>query len=489
MSPDQVAAAHLAAGRPRDALLAIEAAAKTPGAPHGVLARYASVLKALGRIDDSLAVRRQAAHRFPESGVAWHNLASALGDLGAGAEAAEACERAFAAGLDAPETWFVYGRALAATSRLAEASQALDEAIRRRPAYAEALAQKARLVWAVTGDADQAAAVFPPGPQWALSVAEIYRDAGDGRRAAAAVDDAARLAPNDPSLQQVLAGLWLELGEDERAATAAATALRLAPQHPVSLQAWGTVCLALGQADEALAAARGLMAARPLDPSAIALSAIAARLAGAPDYERLYDYEAFVRGYDIAAPAGWATKEAFLVELAATLAALHEGAAQPPEQSLRNGTQTSGDLRAVHSPVIRAFFAAIDPLIRRYMAELGAGDDPLRARNSGGYAIAGCWSNRLRSDGHHVDHMHPQGWLSSAFYVEVPPEVQTSASHAGWLQFGRPGIRTRPVLEPAHFERPVPGRLILFPSYMWHGTTPFTSAEPRTTIAFDVAPA
>ena len=33
-----------------------------------------------------------------------------------------------------------------------------------------------------------------------------------------------------------------------------------------------------------------------------------------------------------------------------------------------------------------------------------------------------------------------------------------------------------------------PGRLVLFPSYMWHGTIPFHDAQPRTTIAFDVVP-
>ena len=36
--------------------------------------------------------------------------------------------------------------------------------------------------------------------------------------------------------------------------------------------------------------------------------------------------------------------------------------------------------------------------------------------------------------------------------------------------------------------QPRPGRLVLFPSYMWHGTVPFRDTQPRTTIAFDVVP-
>ena len=31
-------------------------------------------------------------------------------------------------------------------------------------------------------------------------------------------------------------------------------------------------------------------------------------------------------------------------------------------------------------------------------------------------------------------------------------------------------------------------RLALFPSYMWHGTVPFTGAKPRLTFAFDLVP-
>ena len=36
--------------------------------------------------------------------------------------------------------------------------------------------------------------------------------------------------------------------------------------------------------------------------------------------------------------------------------------------------------------------------------------------------------------------------------------------------------------------QPKPGRLVLFPSYMWHGTIPFHADAVRTTIAFDVVP-
>jgi len=37
--------------------------------------------------------------------------------------------------------------------------------------------------------------------------------------------------------------------------------------------------------------------------------------------------------------------------------------------------------------------------------------------------------------------------------------------------------------------QPRVGRLVLFPSYMWHGTIPFHAPQHRTTIAFDAIPA
>ena len=37
--------------------------------------------------------------------------------------------------------------------------------------------------------------------------------------------------------------------------------------------------------------------------------------------------------------------------------------------------------------------------------------------------------------------------------------------------------------------QPRAGRLVLFPSMFWHGTSPFQEPATRLTIAFDVMPA
>jgi tetratricopeptide (TPR) repeat protein len=488
-SPEDIASALMASGRPADALKAIEPFASRPDAPHSALAIYSGALKALNRMDECLAIRRRTATRFPASGVAWHNLASVLGDLGSTVEAAQACRRAFGAGLDAPETWLILGRALVGEMQFDEAARALDQALRRRPGYPEALTEKAKLVWLRTQDIDAAAKVFPAGPEHALGVSGIYKLAGEGGRALEVLEEAVRTRPAEVPLLAALAGLATELGLDDRAEAAASEAVRLAPGDTAVLEIWAVTCLALGRSDLALASARQLVAAQPYSQSALALCAVAARLARAPEYARLYDYAAFVQSAEIAAPKGWPDAAAFLVDLKRTLDRLHDVASQPLGQSLRHGTQITQDLRVADDPVLKAFFAAIDPLILDYIARLGSGSDPLRARSTGRYALSGCWSIRLGPHGHHVDHMHPRGWLSSAFYVDVPKQTREGDDHQGWIQFGRPSFRTKPPLEPAHYVRPSPGRLVLFPSYMWHGTEPFTGEEQRLTIAFDAVPA
>ena len=55
----------------------------------------------------------------------------------------------------------------------------------------------------------------------------------------------------------------------------------------------------------------------------------------------------------------------------------------------------------------------------------------------------------------------------------------------GWLEIGRPPPELKVDLPPLRLEEPRPGKLVLFPSYVFHGTRPFGAGE-RLTVAFDV---
>jgi hypothetical protein len=94
----------------------------------------------------------------------------------------------------------------------------------------------------------------------------------------------------------------------------------------------------------------------------------------------------------------------------------------------------------------------------------------------------------LRSSGYHSNHLHNEGWISSAYYVALPDEVADSASGQGALKFGESKFALGESDRPEQFVRPAVGKLVLFPSYFWHGTVPFVSQGARLTIAFDVVP-
>jgi hypothetical protein len=58
---------------------------------------------------------------------------------------------------------------------------------------------------------------------------------------------------------------------------------------------------------------------------------------------------------------------------------------------------------------------------------------------------------------------------------------------AGWIRFGQPPPELGLDLPHTAQLEPRPGRLVLFPSTMWHATVPFEEGE-RLVVAFDVRP-
>jgi len=492
VSPGQAARALLGQGRLNEALAISSKGVEAPDADALTLDAHAAVLKALERQAEALPFSKRATLKEPRNGVFWHNYASLNADLSDYGEAKRAAEQAFRAGLDAPETWLVHGRSLVGLEQFDEAEKSYREAIKRRPEYGDAQRDLAQLIWMRTGDPDRALVELNArsGSTTLAPVrAMVLRQVGREAEAYEVLKRAAAGAPNDLRLQQSLANTAAEAGDHAVSLPIVDQLVRAAGTHPSVVETACMAWLAAGEARKALDLARRRLAADPLDQIAIAMAATAARILGEPEYERFYDYDAFVRPAAIEPPKGWKSLDAYMADLAASLKRMHKLTAHPLENSLRGGSQTARNLRSETDPAIAAFFKAIDAPIRAYMAAVGQGDDPLRSRNTGDYGFRGAWSVRLKPGGKHVDHIHPQGWLSSAFYVETPVEALDRDSREGWIKFGQPRFATTPPLEPAHYVRPQPGTLVLFPSYMWHGTVPFTTDESRMTIAFDIVPA
>jgi hypothetical protein len=218
----------------------------------------------------------------------------------------------------------------------------------------------------------------------------------------------------------------------------------------------------------------------------IACEATALRLLGAPGYRDLYDYERFVRSYEIPAPRGFFTVENFNASVADALRLQHRIGAHPFDQTLHNGTQTGRNLLGLDEPNIRAYVAAVDVAIRDYIGRM-RGDDAVGRRRSERYRFNALWSVRLGDGGFQPNHVHDRGWISSAYYVALDPAENPRDPHAGWLQLGEPN-RAPKGCEAEAFVEPRVGTLILFPSFMWHGIKAFEGRE-RLSLSFDVTPA
>jgi hypothetical protein len=102
-------------------------------------------------------------------------------------------------------------------------------------------------------------------------------------------------------------------------------------------------------------------------------------------------------------------------------------------------------------------------------------------------AFGPSWSVRFTDSGYHAAHFHPNGILSSACYIEVPAAVAGSDEKSGWLEIGRPPPELQVDLPPLATIEPKRGRLVLFPSFLFHGTRPFSGGE-RMSVAFDLVP-
>jgi tetratricopeptide (TPR) repeat protein len=483
----------IAVGRPSEALGVIEGPAGAPDADLGVVTAYGAALKAVGRLEAAIDVYRRAVALAPTSGVAEHNLAAALGDGHWFAECEAATSRALGKGLDAPETWLVRARAFQGLGHFDDAERSYRQVLRRRGS-SQAYAELAQLIWMRTedpglalADIDSALAATPADASLARAKAKLMETLGSRETAYAVLADALSRPGADPGLEAdaALAACWTD---PARALVHARRATAATPDRGDAMAALCQAHLAAGEPQPALAIAEALQRRWPGDQFIVALVGLAWRMIGDPRYQDLHDYDRLVRSQQLVTPKGWPSLEAYLGDLRNSLRNLHQLRTHPVGQSLRHGSQTPQCLSRSPDPVIQAFFQAIDPPIRAYLESLRREGRVLGRPWSPaeGWRLDKAWSILLRPDGFHIDHLHPKGWISSACYIELPAAVEREPE--GWLKFGEPGIPTAPHLAAEHHVKPQLGHIVLFPSYMWHGTVPFTGAESRMSAALDVIP-
>jgi tetratricopeptide (TPR) repeat protein len=453
-----------------------------------------------GRHREARGAFEKALALNPDYTAARRNLAAVLCDQELSEEALAQADHLMRSA-PTPATQRIRARALIQLNRFDEAERTLAQLIDATATDAAAHDLLLRLRQ-LRGDVDPARALRAAARQPAADPrlrhqwADAMRRLGDNPGSERELRDLMALLGPLPPLLGSLATVLQDDGRMAEALALARQALSLAADDMDIAETFVATAIASGAAAEAIPVVERWRAAQPLDQRWITHRIDAARMLGQSEFEPWWDPARVTRHYDLAAPAGYSDAAGFLAQLRAEVLALHRAANHPLEQSLRQGTQTSRNLLVHPGPAISRLLESFADAVECFRTEViaalpaggAAGAHPLAARNHSRAELVGCWSVRLRRGGFHVNHIHPEGWVSSAFYLSVPAEVADPSRRAGWLKFGEPRY---PVagLEPSGFVQPVEGRLVLFPSYLWHGTNPLTSDEPRVSVAFDARPA
>jgi tetratricopeptide (TPR) repeat protein len=515
-------------GREEDAVHALREAIRLKPDYAEAYQQGAGLLRRLGRPDEAEQLLRQWAGALPGDVQAMDALAGALLEAGRPEEA----ETVLAPALDVPAPAEVkgalhhnYALALTRQRKQDEALAHFAQAKALNPQLHQSDAIRAEILAGLRRH-DEALEISrrmiaedPANPEWHKFHNELlYRLGRNGeyltsydraprtaplllskafflshqRRAQEALDayrEAASLSPDNRGAEVGAANALTMLGRYRQALDAFDALLTRHGEDAGLLGCAAEAALLSGDAPKAVNLCQRALALNPRDQAALSIMGTAWRLMADERDEQLNGYDTLIQVLEPEPPQGFSRMEDFNAELDAWLDRVHPDTREYLNQSLRGGTQTPDQIFGQGHGLVEKLRARIDQAVHRFIAGLKPDErHPFLSRRGRDFAYSGSWSSRLRDCGYHVNHIHPEGWISSCYYVAVPKAVEDERQRQGWLKFGEPAFEVALKDPVRRAVQPSPGRLVLFPSYMWHGTVPFHDAQARTTIAFDVIP-
>ena len=348
-----------------------------------------------------------------------------------------------------------------------------------------------------TGDIDQALAECAiaiektNGHPYALATqGAVQTDAKHYAAARSALEQATLLEPDDDMALVNLGLACHELGDAGAATRALSQAVKANPYNARAIADLANCLTATGDVASALELSGSFLQHNPGERLVVAAYALALHNDGQmTEARQLTDCTNLVHEIELPCPANFTNREEFNEAIANLIRNDPLLLSTPTSKSTEGGDQT-GELD-LHSGALEdlghLFNDAIRQAIDSYLAA-GFEDHPLMAPASEDWSLR-AWGTLLRSGGRQIPHMHPLAWLSGVYYASLPDQMDAASDEAGWLEFGRPPERFFRKNEPeVRRYQPAEGKLILFPSWFWHQTIPFTADRHRVSIAFDVMP-
>ncbi len=416
-----------------------------------------------------------------------------LDDLGRRDQAAAAYRRAIEVKPDIAEAHFNLGGVLRALGNMPDAEAAYRRAVELQPAMAQAWSNLGFVVQEL-GRLDEAVAVLERAveidPKFAGAQSNLgaaLHEAERHEEAVAAYRRVIALAPDFAEAYTNMGGALRALGDIEGAVAAHRRAIELKPGLVSATINLGIALLQSGDAQGALGACDAYLEREPGNARALALKGVALDELGRRGEARaLVDFDRLIQPIQLDAPPGYANLDDFNGALAEHILNHPTLVFAPTSHATRHGRHTGELLVEPKGPMAdleRMLNAAVEAYIRDHPADPG---HPLLADPPKRWKLT-VWSVVMGAQGHQVAHIHP-AWLSGCYYPRVPGLVASSQeAHAGWIEFGRPGVQIPYTVEPEiRAYQPKEGLVVLFPSYFYHHTVPYESDAERISIAFDV---
>jgi len=448
------------AGRPREALQHYHRALLLRPEDPDLLTYSASALLALGKAKEAVPRLQASLALRPRHPVTLGFLGNALHLCGCTEEA----EWSFRSAIElAPrDAWLRnnLGILLNHAKRRAEAAACFEAAVAIDPCYAEG----------------------------ASNLSQACLKLGQSERAIAAAQAAVRQVPTSGQHRNRLGNALAGAGRHAEAIAAYREALALRPRHARTLNNLALALVAAGQSEEALSVTHRCTEIDPGNVTALATRSVAlGELGDCEGLAALVDFDRLLQRVAIEPGEGFDSTASFNAALARHVRT-HPTLRSAPDDHATRGGLHSGDLLREPQGPIAALQRRLAEACERYLAALPASyRHPFLDRRPERWDFD-IWAVVMQRQGHHVAHIHPSGWLSGVYYVQVGGAVSRDGPE-GWIEFGRPQTVYRARAEPeVKLIRPVEGELILFPSFFFHRTVAFEAAAERICIAFDLCP-
>jgi tetratricopeptide (TPR) repeat protein len=458
-----------------------------------VLNQLAQLQRNAGRLDEASANYRKVLDIEPGNLQALHDLGLVLKSIGHWEEAEQVLRKAAGLAPDNPNVQQNFGSVLRLTGRTEEAIKALKKAVELDPDNADHHHWLNELLWMQNdpGFLDsyhQAKKDRPNDPGLSLQLATHLMFVGRLEEAEQELRKALHNAPERFDLRMTLGSVLNERENWDDALTQFETALKQSPNNTTILDGLGILVLGMGDGERGLEIFEQLLRYEPDNIAFWANLATAYRMLGRDEYHWLYDMDNLLFAGQIDTPPGYANLSEFNAELLHDLEQWHFDKQHPLHQSVKGGTQTADHLFNVNQPTIQLLKNAMLDQIRAFDATLKPDlTHPTLKNIPKDVVFSGSWSIRNPVGGFHLNHHHIEGWYSGPYYVSLPDVIRADdPEHQGWVTFGQPGLKAIKPLEPELYVQPEEGMMVLFPSYMWHGTIPFYGTDQvRVTVAQD----